>query len=93
LLLVSTFETSQQEHVRHLIKLRLDYIPAGASQARLREIDELWTETYFARIGGFETGDVFYYSVLSPVVFLEFDHHSGVILSDKEPLPFHFTLL
>lgn len=87
--LISTFPTSQQELVRHLITLTLDYLPVSALQARLREIDEHWKETYFAWIGGFEPGDVFYYSVRSPVMFLEFDHHSGVFLSNKEPLPFH----
>jgi len=87
--LVSTFSTGQQDLVRYLITLSLDYLPAGALQARLGEIDGLWNETYFAWIGGFEAGDVFYYSIHSPVVFVEFDHHSGVFLSNKEPLPFH----
>lgn len=87
--LVSTFSTGQQELVRYLIILSLDYLPAGALQARLGEIDEHWNETHFAWIGGFEAGDVFYYSIHSPVVFLEFDHHSGVFLSNQEPLPFH----
>ncbi|KUL88321.1 hypothetical protein ZTR_04927 [Talaromyces verruculosus] len=91
--LVSTFSPSQQELVRQIIRLSLDYLPVGVLQVRLAEIDKHWKETYFAWIGGCHAGDVFYYSVHSPVVFLEFDHHSGVFLSNKEPLPFHIHTL
>lgn len=91
--LVSTFGAAQQEEVRHIIELSLDYLPDGALKARLSEIYYHWDETYFAWIGGFKTGDAFYYSIHSPVVLLEFDHHSGVFLSNKEPLPFHIHTL
>jgi hypothetical protein len=91
--LVSTFSPSQQELVRHVIRLSLDYLPAGALRARMADVDEHWTETYFAWIGECHIGDVFYYSVHSPVVFLEFDHHSGVFLSNKGPMPFHIHTL
>lgn len=91
--LVSTFTTAQQQKVRHIIELSLDYLPDGALKARLSEIHDHWDRTYFAWIGGFKTGDAFYYSIHSPVVLLEFDHHSGVFLSNKAPLPFHIHTL
>jgi hypothetical protein len=31
--------------------------------------------------------------VHSPVIMVEFDHHSGVFLNNKEPLPFHIHTL
>jgi hypothetical protein len=90
---VSTFSADQQDLVRRLIRLSLDHLPVGALQHRIAEIDKFWEDTYFAWIGGYGTGDAFYYSVHSPVVLLEFDHHSGVFLSNKEPLLFHIHTL
>ena len=31
----------------------------------------------------------FYYRIQSPVVFIEFDHHAGVFLTNAEPAKFH----
>ena len=35
----------------------------------------------------------FYYRIQSPVIFIEFDHHSGVFLTNKEPAKFHVHTL
>jgi hypothetical protein len=91
--LVSKFQAWQQEKVRDILKLSLDYLPEGVLQARMAEIDEYWNETYFAWIGQFDEHDAFYYSIHSPVILVEFDHHSGVFLSNKEPRKFHIHTL
>ncbi|CEL03032.1 hypothetical protein ASPCAL04191 [Aspergillus calidoustus] len=39
--------------------------------------------------GGGEGSDAFYYRIQSPVVLIEFDHHSGVFLLNKEPARYH----
>ncbi|KAL2801105.1 hypothetical protein BJX66DRAFT_331290 [Aspergillus keveii] len=36
-----------------------------------------------------EGSDAFYYRIQSPVVLIEFDHHSGVFLLNKEPARYH----
>lgn len=91
--LVSNFQAWEQQQVRNILELSLDYLPEGALQARMSEIDEYWNETYFAWIGQFGEHDAFYYSIHSPVILFEFDHHSGVFLSNKEPRKFHIHTL
>ena len=60
----------------------------------MQEIEAHWDEdTYFCWIGGFARETGFYYKVHSPVIMLEFDHHSGVFLNNKLPLPFHIHTL
>lgn len=86
---VATFSASQQDLVRELLILGLNYLPERALAARMDEIAAHWDETYFCWIGGHHTGDAFYYKVHSPVVLIEFDHHTGVFLNNKDPQPFH----
>ncbi|KAJ4152111.1 hypothetical protein NW765_017620 [Fusarium oxysporum] len=90
---VSTFSAQQQDMVRDLITLSLNYLPDKALDVRMQEISCYWGETYFCWIGQNVQGAAFYYKVHSPVVMVEFDHHSGVFLDNKMPLPFHIHTL
>jgi hypothetical protein len=90
---ISSFSASQQELVRKMIALNLSYLPENVLKVRLAEISAHWEETYFCWIGGLEIGDAFYYKLHSPVVMIEFDHHTGVFLDNKIPLPFHIHTL
>ncbi|KAH7412948.1 hypothetical protein BKA64DRAFT_567549 [Cadophora sp. MPI-SDFR-AT-0126] len=90
---VSTFSQDQQALVRQLLILSLNYLPEEAFQQRMMEILTNWGDTYFAWIGGFGKEDAFYYKIHSPVVMAEFDHHTGVFLDNKVPLPFHIHTL
>ncbi|KAI8930868.1 hypothetical protein NX059_011885 [Plenodomus lindquistii] len=90
---VTALSMSQQESVRKLVILSLNYLPDKALGAKMQEISAYWDETWFAWIGGSEDGEAFYYKVHSPVIMLEFDHHSGVFLDNKTPLPFHIHTL
>lgn len=65
------------------------YLPESARKLRLADIERRFDETWFSWIGGFGDDDAFYFRVQSPVVVLEFDHHSGVFLSNQEPKKFH----
>ena len=87
--LVGNMSAHQQDLVRRLLYLGLNYLPEKVLQMRLAEISDHWEETYFCWIGGFESTSAFYYKVHSPVIMMEFDHHSGVFLNNKVPLPFH----
>jgi hypothetical protein len=46
-------------------------------------------QTYFAWIGDCDDDSVFYYKIHSPVVLIEFDHHSGIFLDNDEAEKFH----
>lgn len=90
---VTTFSEPQQDAVRKLVKLSLNYLPEKALASHLEQIASHWNDTWFCWIGGFGDRDAFYYKVHSPVIMVEFDHHSGVFLNNKEPLPFHIHTL
>jgi hypothetical protein len=92
-LLVSEMDDAQRGLVRAILEQYLLYLPARARGIRLRQIEEWFHETYFCWIGGFGDEDAFYYRLQSPVVIVEFDHHSGVFLTNKEPAKFHIHTL
>ena len=83
----------QKELVRGILREYLLYLPERARAVRMAEIEEWFGETYFCWIGGFGDEDAFYYRIQSPVVIVEFDHHSGVFLTNKEPAKFHIHTL
>lgn len=91
--LVTTFSHDQQSLVRRLVLLSINYLPAGALASKMAEVDTYWHETHFCWIGAFKREDAFYFKVHSPVIMLEFDHHSGVFLNNALPLPFHIHTL
>ena len=61
----------------------------GPRRARIEEIERHLDATHFCWIGGTGEDDTFYYRIHSPVVMIEFDHHSGVFLTNTEPAKFH----
>lgn len=90
---VTNLTATQQGLVRSLISMSLDYLPEGPLAAKMNDVETHWAETYFCWIGGFKREGGFYYKVHSPVIMVEFDHHSGVFLTNKDPLPFHIHTL
>ncbi|KAK0618558.1 hypothetical protein B0T17DRAFT_495943 [Bombardia bombarda] len=92
-ILVSDMAPAQQELVVAILEQYLLYLPARARAIRLRKIQDWFHETYFSWIGGYGDADPFYYRLQSPVVIVEFDHHSGVFLTNAEPAKFHIHTL
>lgn len=90
---VAEMGESQQKLVLAILDEFLLYLPAGAKEARLALINKWLHETYFCWIGGFGDADPFYFRIQSPVIIVEFDHHSGVFLTNKEPAKFHIHTL
>ena len=77
---------------RRLLELIARYVaplPAGPLQQRMAEIERHLAATHFCWIGGTDDASAFYYRIQSPVVFIEFDHHAGVFLTNAEPAKFH----
>lgn len=92
-ILVSEMTTDQQELVLGILNQYLLYLPAQAKKVRLENIKSWFHETYFSWIGSYGDTDPFYYRIQSPVIIVEFDHHSGVFLTNKEPAKFHIHTL
>jgi hypothetical protein len=92
-ILVSEMAAPQQELVLAICQEYLLYLPEQARQIRLDQIKKWFGETYFCWIGGFADEDPFYFRLQSPVVIIEFDHHSGVFLTNGEPAKFHIHTL
>jgi hypothetical protein len=65
------------------------YHPAASRRLKLEQVKKHFEETYFCWIGGFGNDDAYYFRIQSPVILVEFDHHSGVFLANKEPAKFH----
>ena len=90
---VSGLNADQQNLVRQILNQYLLYLPQRARELRLQDCADHFNETYFSWIGGFGDADPFYYRIQSPVVIVEFDHHSGVFLANSEPAKFHIHTL
>jgi hypothetical protein len=78
----------QQEQLLALIDLYVGRMAEPFRQRRLEEVRRSFSETHFAWIGDPEKLP-FYYRIHSPVILIEFDHHSGIFIANSEPEPFH----
>ncbi|GES58479.1 DUF3500-domain-containing protein [Aspergillus terreus] len=86
---VTQMTLESQNILMSLIEAFLVLLPSEPRRHRLRQIRSFLSETYFSWIGGYGSADPFYYRVQSPVLLLEFDHHSGVFLTNDEPAKYH----
>lgn len=67
----------------------IEYLPQEPLRARLDQIEQHIDETHFCWIGLYGDEDPFYFRIQSPVIMIEFDHHSGVFLANKQPAKCH----
>jgi Protein of unknown function (DUF3500) len=79
----------QRRNLLDLVAAYIAPLPPGPLAARLSDIERHLGDTHFCWIGGFSETSPFYYRIQSPVVFIEFDHHAGVFLTNAEPAKFH----
>jgi hypothetical protein len=86
---VSEMTAEQQEIVLEIAEEFLLYYPDETREKQKALVGKYFEETYFSWIGGYGDLDAFYYRIQSPVIILEFDHHSGVFLTNTEPAKFH----
>ncbi|MGE0544927.1 MAG: DUF3500 domain-containing protein [Dehalococcoidia bacterium] len=80
----SEMTPAQRARLIDLCSLFIEYLPPGALAARLVEIGRHINETYFCWIGPYGDEDPYYFRIQSPVIMCEFDHHSGVFLTNSE---------
>ncbi|KAH8913638.1 hypothetical protein BT69DRAFT_1291253, partial [Atractiella rhizophila] len=89
----SSLSSTQQDLIRSIISEYLLYLPLPTRQYHISRSLAYPDETYFSWIGGCGPDDAFYYRVQSPTIVVEFDHHSGVFLTNTEPKKFHIHTL
>jgi hypothetical protein len=83
---------SQKQRLLALAELYISNEDSGHARVKMEEIRKHIDETWFAWIGGSETGSVYYYRIQSPVVLIEFDHQLPVgvrHLVANPKVPFH----
>jgi Protein of unknown function (DUF3500) len=89
----AALSSDQRRRLLELIAAFVDPMPPGPLKARMDEIEHHLAETHFCWIGGTGEHSPFYYRIQSPVVMIEFDHHSGVYLTNQQPEKFHVHTL
>lgn len=86
---VSAFSKKQRALLDDLFEVYLARLAEGYRDQRRRQIQGHLDETYVAFIGE-PAKKPFYYRVHSPTVWIEFDHHPGLMLADAiDPIEFH----
>jgi hypothetical protein len=83
----------QKRDLMALVEAYVSPMPQGPRKARLEQVERHLDDTHFCWIGGTGEDDTFYYRIQSPVVMIEFDHHSGVFLTNPLPAKFHIHTL
>lgn len=88
-IVVGSLSFEQRHLVIQIVEQFILYLPSQARQLRLAEVERHFESTYFSWIGKFGSDDAFYFRIQSPVIICEFDHHSGVFLTNEKPDKFH----
>jgi Protein of unknown function (DUF3500) len=83
------FSNAARQRLLGLAAVFLEILPEGALAAKMQAIANHMEDTWFSWIGGTGDLDPFYFRIQSPVVMIEFDHHSGVFLTNTEPAKCH----
>ena len=79
----------QRRALLDLTQCYLSTLPPGPLAARMSDVERHFAATHFCWAGGLDDESPFYYRIQSPVVMIEFDHQSGVVLNNPEPKKFH----
>jgi len=79
----------EQGLLLNLMEIYINRIRPGHAAVKLEEMRAHLGDTYFAWMGGFAEDSVFYYRIHSPVVLIEFDHQSGIVLDNDKPSCHH----
>lgn len=80
---------SRRRALLDLVATYVEMLPPGPRAARMEDVERHLADTRFCWIGGTGEASAFYYRIQSPVVFIEFDQHTGVFLDNPEPANFH----
>jgi hypothetical protein len=87
--LASTFSAADRNRLMDLAEAYVGVMPNGPRAAKMEAFERHLADTHFCWIGGHGPDDPFYYRIQSPVLFIEFDHHPGLLLTNAEPSKMH----
>ncbi len=79
----------EQNLLMELIGIYINRTRGDHAAIKLEEVRKHLKGTYFAWMGGFTQDSVFYYRIHSPVILIEFDHQSGIVLDNDTPSRHH----
>jgi hypothetical protein len=85
----ATLTAGPRQRLLDLVHAYVGALPDGPRQAKMADVEKHLEHTHFCWIGGNGQTDPFYYRIQSPVIFIEFDHHPGLFLTNVKPLGFH----
>ncbi|MBN1470949.1 MAG: DUF3500 domain-containing protein [Syntrophaceae bacterium] len=88
-LITNDFSPHHRNRLLDLVNAYIGNLPEGPRNAKMAEFERHLSDTHFCWIGGTGHDDPFYYRIQSPVIFIEFDHHPGVFLTNKKPMKHH----
>ena len=77
---VKELSAAQRQRLLDLVALYVDNMADGHARVKMAEVRAQLDRTWFAWIGGTDTGNVFYYRIHSPVILIEFDHQTPATL-------------
>lgn len=86
---VADFASREKQRIMEILEAFICYLPDQVRVARLSQLEATLERTWWSWIGGWGDDDPFYYRIQSPLIMVEFDHHSGVWLSNEEPAKCH----
>lgn len=86
---VAEFSAIQKRQLMDIVQAFISYLPQGPLAAKLAQVEASLDRTWWSWIGGHGEEDPFYYRIQSPILMVEFDHHAGIWLSNKEPAKCH----
>lgn len=89
-----SFTQHQKELLIELIEEYVGNMRPQHAEIKMTEVKKHMQETWFSWIGGTTDDAVFYYQIHSPVLLIEFDHHSPVFVvkpgeTAKDPVNWH----
>lgn len=87
------FTKPQRAKLMQLIETFIEHLPDAPRAAQMKRIASHLDETWWSWIGGSGDDDPFYYRIQSPVIMLEFDHHSGMWLTNEQPAKYHIHVI
>ena len=92
-IVVSALNQDQQSLIFAILEQYLLYLPKRSRDIKLSQCQAHFNTTYFSWIGPYADDSAFYFRIQSPVIIVEFDHHSGVFLNNAQPAKFHVHTL
>ena len=85
----SDLTEAQRRLLRNVVGAYIGWGNDEQTEISMRDVDAHLDSTYFSWMGTRAESGPFYYRVHSDVVFIEFDHHPGIVFDNRVPTRNH----